>query len=242
MNDKSETLQAIARLQMVLWDALQFVPPADAERVYKSAQDGVTGVTAIDDLLTHVDAEDGRANIEARWLFLGNVRDAMHELVGASGRGRKGKADTAGKNLRDAALSLRELGSDGLAQALEQLAYLVAARAHVSVIEVAQLSSQEIVPGTRLLARHTPHQYSAYFTSKRGTSSHRAELIRFVCHHLQASTPPTLIAALLTGALEVQCTHADVQQARGHQAQSIRDARASSSEAGLNTLLGKWPV
>jgi len=230
MGDKSETIQAVDRLCMTLAVALQAVwPHDDIQGIYDSALNAVTGIPAIDALLPHVDAKDPPGTIEMRWFFLQRVQHAMLEPTGAhSGRGRKGDADAAGKHLRDAAKSLRELGSDGLALALEQLADLVAARAHVSVINVSQLSSREIVPGTRLLAGHAPHQLSAYYTSRRGRTSHRAELIRFVCWHLQATTPPTLVAALLSDVLGIKCKHDDVQQARGRQAQSIRDSRASS--------------
>jgi len=242
MGDKSETIQAIERLRQLLLPALCCAPPQDVQAVYKSAHEALTGISAIDALLPYVDAEDAREVIEARLLFLNHVQQAMHEPSGASGRGRKKKADAAGKDLRDAAQTLRELGSDGLAQALEQLAGLVAARAHVSIIDVAHLSSREIVPGTRLFARHVPHQLSAYFSSKGGAGVHRAELIRFVCHRLQHSTPPTLIATVLRDVLNIPSTHADVQQARGRQAQSIRESRASSGEADLNAVLRKWRV
>jgi hypothetical protein len=239
MVDKSETAPLIENLRNVLLRALVVRPP-DMERVYKSSINGVTGVPAIDGLLPYVDAEGVRDIIEARLLFLGRVRHAMQEPTSNSGRGRKGKAEAAGKNLCDAAQSLRELGSDGLAQALEQLASLVKARAHVSFINVWQLSSHEIVSGTRLLSEHTPHQLSAYYPSLRGKPSYRAELIRFVCQPLQTTAPPALVAALLKDVLGIPCRHDDVQQARGHQAQSTRNSRAGSDEASLNEALGKW--
>jgi len=238
MTDKNEILQAIESLRMLMLPALCVSPP-DKQRVYDSALQAKSGLPAIDDLLPHVDAGDDREVIEVRLFFLGHVQQAMQEPTGASGRGRKEKAAAAGKNLDAAAQSLRELGSDGLAQALDQLAALVAARAHVSVIDVSQLSSREVVPGTRLLAWHTPHQLSAYFSSKHGTGKHRAELIRFVSQRLRASTPPTLIAALLRDVMGMPCTHADVQQARGRQAQSIRESRASSDAVDLNAALRK---
>jgi len=242
MRDKSETIQAIERLRKLLLPALCCAPPQDMQVRYRSAHDAITGIPAIDDLLPQVDAEDAREVIEARLCFLDHVQQAIQEPTGASGRGRKKKADAAGNDLRDAAQSLRELGSEGLALVLEQLAGLVAARAHVSIIDVTHLSSSEIVPGTRLLAEHLPRQLSAYFSSKRGTGSRRAELIRFVCQRLQSTAPPTLVAALLIDVLGIECRHDDVQQARGHQANSIRESRDSSAETDLNAALGKWGV
>jgi len=237
MRDNHATLQAIERLQAALWAGLQ--PWADEA----PALAATCGIGAIDALLPHVEADGSRAIIEARWRFLGNVRDAMQEPPAASGRGRKAKAEAVAQHLRDAAAGLQELGSDGLAKALVQLAALTEARAHVSRIDVLQLSSSEIVPGMRLRATHRPQQLSAYYPNKRGAASHRAELIRFVCHGLQESAPPALVATLLCNVLGIDpCTHADVQQARGSQARSIRESRAGSAEAKSNAALRDWRV
>ncbi|MCK9365901.1 MAG: hypothetical protein M0P72_01965 [Metallibacterium scheffleri] len=181
-----------------------------------------SGIAAIDALLPYVGADTPREIITARWRFLGRLWDAMHEPAGTGGRGRKDKAKATAQHLRDAAAGFQELGSDGLAKALVQLAALTEARARVSMIDVAQLSSREIVPGTRLLATHRPKQLSAYYTNKRGAASHRAELIRFVCHALQATTPPALVASLMRDVLGINCASADVHQALAQQGKSAQ--------------------
>ena len=205
---KSDSLQAIERLHDALTAGLQYAADLQA------AISATSGIPAIDALLSYAGAECTRDTIVARWNFIARLQNAIREPAGLTGRGRKARAQAAAKNLRDAAAGLQELGSNGLAQALVQLAKLVEARAHISIIEVQRLSSDEIVPGTRMLATHRPHLESAHYTNQRGAASHRAEIIRAVCSALAKDTPPSPIAALVRDVLNIPCTHADVQSKR----------------------------
>lgn len=226
MSDKPAILEAIESLRGTLWAALATVGP-QADEAHARACEATTDIPAIDALLPYVDAATPHADadtptpreiIGARWQFLGQLWDAMHEpATDSGGRGRKAKAKAAAQHLRDAAADLQALGSDGLGKALVQLAALTEARAHVSVIDVERLSSREIVPGTRLLATHRPLFLSAYNANKGGASSHRAELIRFVCSGLKKSTPPAKVAKLIADLVGIECGRDDVHQALGRQ-------------------------